>query len=176
MSDIIIERKWCMPSRHTFTIKPIKELLEEELTKGIWLDPFAGENSPVPIKYRNDLNPDIKAKYHMDAIEFLKQFEDGSVDGILHDPPYSFRQATECYKKFGRENLGNGGITNMKYWKLVKDEAARVIKPEGKAICFGWNSMGLGKNRGFKMKRVLLVPHGGSQNDTLVTVEVKRNG
>lgn len=33
--------------------------------------------------------------------------------------------------------------------------------------------MGLGKTRGFEMQRILLVPHGGSKNDTLVTVEVK---
>ncbi len=45
----------------------------------------------------------------------------------------------------------------------------------GKAICFGWSSMGLGKNRGFEMKRILLVPHGGSKNDTIVTVETKLN-
>ena len=54
-----------------------------------------------------------------------------------------------------------------------QDEIARIIKPKGIAICFGWNSMGLGKNRGFKMIEILLVPHGGSKNDTIVTVELK---
>jgi len=33
--------------------------------------------------------------------------------------------------------------------------------------------MGIGKNRGFEMTRILLVPHGGSKNDTIVTVETK---
>jgi hypothetical protein len=33
--------------------------------------------------------------------------------------------------------------------------------------------MGLGKNRGFEMQRILLVAHGGSKNDTMVTVELK---
>ena len=33
--------------------------------------------------------------------------------------------------------------------------------------------MGLGENRGFTMMRILLVPHGGSKNDTIVTVEQK---
>ena len=61
----------------------------------------------------------------------------------------------------------------MKYWADCKNEIARIIKPGGKAICFGWNSMGLGKNRGFKMERILLVPYGGSKNDTIVTVEKK---
>lgn len=30
------------------------------------------------------------------------------------------------------------------------------------------------KNRGFEMLEVLLVPYGGSKNDTIVTVEAKR--
>lgn len=63
----------------------------------------------------------------------------------------------------------------MGYWSDVKDEMARIIKPGGKVICFGWNSMGLGKNRGFEMKRILLVAHGGSKNDTIVTVEIKKS-
>jgi hypothetical protein len=33
--------------------------------------------------------------------------------------------------------------------------------------------MGLGKSRGFKMERLLLVPHGGDHNDTICTVEIK---
>ena len=61
----------------------------------------------------------------------------------------------------------------MKYWSDCKNEIARILKPGGKAICFGWSSMGIGKNRGFEMKRILLVPHGGSRNDTICTVEIK---
>lgn len=55
----------------------------------------------------------------------------------------------------------------------VKDEIARLIRPGGKAICYGWNSMGLGKSRGFILREVLLVPHGGSRNDTICTVDVR---
>lgn len=65
--------------------------------------------------------------------------------------------------------------TSMKYWSEVKNEMARIIRPGGKAICFGWNSMGLGINRGFEMLEILLVPHGGSKNDTIVTVEKRRD-
>jgi hypothetical protein len=35
-----IERVWAMPNKWTFTIKPIKEMLSEELTDGLWVDPF----------------------------------------------------------------------------------------------------------------------------------------
>lgn len=166
---MIIERKWAMSNKWTFTIPPIRDLLEEEMTDGVWVDPFAGENSPASIT--NDLNPDRRADCHMDALDFLRSFADASVDGVLFDPPYSPRQVRECY-----DNIGKGlkwyGRAN--FWSDVKNEMARIIKPGGKALCFGWNSMGCGIGRGFDMTRILLVPHGGFKNDTICTVEVKR--
>jgi hypothetical protein len=69
--------------------------------------------------------------------------------------------------------LLNTKPTSMKYWADCKGEISRILKSGGKAICFGWTSMGLGKGRGFEMQRILLVPHGGSKNDTIVTVEIK---
>jgi DNA modification methylase len=131
---------------------------------------FAGENSPAQIT--NDLNPERPTTHHMDALEFLKTFADKSVDGVLYDPPYSITQAAECYRSYGKEKL-EISISNMKYWSSCKDEVARILKPNGKAICFGWSSMGVGLKRGFTMNRILLVPHGGSKNDTICTVETK---
>jgi hypothetical protein len=58
-------------------------------------------------------------------------------------------------------------------WKLCKDNIARILKPHGRVICCGWNTNGLGKNRGFEMTAILDVVHGGSKNDTLVTLEYK---
>ena len=63
-----INRVWAMPSKDTFTIKPIKELLQRyEVGRG-WIDPFAGNYSPA--EYTNDLNPDTKAICHTDEIKF----------------------------------------------------------------------------------------------------------
>lgn len=168
---IKIERKWAMPNKWTFSICPIRQLLQEEVTAGLWIDPFAGENSPASIT--NDLNPQRATGYHMDALEFLRMFETGSVDGVLYDPPYSPRQVKECYDSIGLSGLWDG---RMSFWSDTKNEIARIIKPHGKVICFGWNSMGCGKRRGFEMTRILLVPHGGSRNDTICTVEVKQEG
>jgi len=169
-----IERKWAMPSRWTFTIKPIKELLVEEVgsgmfVKGSWIDPFAGMNSPAQLT--NDLNPERKTTHHMEAIDFLKLFPDESVDGVLFDPPYSPRQVKECYEGIGLNCTSEQ--TKQSFYSNAKNEIKRVLKKGGKAICFGWTSMGLGKSRGFEMQRILLVPHGGSKNDTIVTVEIK---
>lgn len=167
----MIERKWAIPNRWTFKNKPIADLLREEMDGGIWVDPFAGEHSPANIT--NDLNLERPTMYHMDAIDFLRTFEDDSVDGVLYDPPYSQRQVKECYDGI------QGGLKwdgRMTFWSESKNEVARIVKPTGKVICFGWNSMGLGEKRGFKMQRILLVPHGGSRNDTICTVEVKQDG
>lgn len=164
-----IERIWAMPSAWTFTIKPIRELLKEEVDtdKEIWFDPFAGLHSPA--QYRNDLNQEMNAQDHEDALEWLKKIH--NADGILLDPPYSNRQVSEHYKKAGIKVTG--WHTSSAWGKSIKDEAARAIKKGGKVICFGWSSMGLGKGRGFRMDRILLVPHGGSKNDTIVTIETK---
>lgn len=154
-----IERIWAMPNKWTFTIPPIRLLLQETVGSGNWIDPFAGENGGVYADYTNDIERD-----GMDALTFLNGFADNFADGIIYDPPYSITQA----RMYGKKEFAS-----MAYWANVKNEMARVIKPGGKAICFGWSSMGLGKNRGFEMKCILLVPHGGSKNDTIVTVEIK---
>ena len=158
---IKFERIWAMPNRWTFTIKPIRELLKQEVN-GYWIDPFAGYNSPA--QDTNDLDKEAPTRLHLDALQFLKGFENEIADGVLYDPPYSITQARQYGKK---------EHASMKYWADCKNEMARIIKSGGKAICFGWSSMGLGKGRGFKLKRILLVPHGGSKNDTIVTVERK---
>lgn len=166
---MLIERKWAMPNKWTFKIKPIAELLKEEIKQGeLWIDPFAGEYSPANIT--NDLNPERATMYHLEALDFLHTFDNCSVDGVLYDPPYSQRQVKECYDSVQGNIKWDGKMT---FWSLSKNEISRIIKPGGKVICFGWNSMGCGKNRGFEMERILLVPHGGSRNDTICTVERK---
>ena len=94
-----IDRIWAMPSKNTFQIKPIKEMLTEEITEGLWIDPFANTNKFAQIT--NDLNPEFDTTYHMDALDFLRLFDDKSIDGVLYDPPFSPRQVSVCYNDFG---------------------------------------------------------------------------
>lgn len=165
-----ISRQWAMPSRWTFTIKPIANLLERVVTDTEnWIDPFAGENSPAG--ETNDLNPAKKVKHHLQAVDFLKLFDDESKTGVLFDPPYSPRQIKEVYDEIG---LSLSQVdTQAKFWSQCKDEIARIVAPGGTVVSFGWNSQGMGKTRGFSLVEVLLVPHGGMHNDTIVTVETK---
>ena len=167
---MLIERAWAMPNKNTFDIHPIRKLIAEELGEDtFWIDPFANCNHIADVT--NDLNPIFDTDYHMDALDFLRMFGSKSVDGVLYDPPYSPRQVSECYKNFGIEVTQE--TTRASFWSNHKKEISRIVKPSGKVITFGWNSGGIGAKYGFKIKRILLVAHGGWHNDTICTVEVK---
>lgn len=169
-NSIRIERIWSMPNKNTFEIPPIKALLEEEVDLSkYWIDPFANRNKIASVT--NDLNLEYDTDYHLDALDFLKLFEDASVDGVLYDPPYSPRQVSECYNDVGYTVTWD--TTKASFWGNHKREISRIVKIGGKVITFGWNSGGIGYKYGFEIERILLVPHGGWHNDTICTVEVK---
>jgi len=164
-----INRMWAMPSKWTFTIKPIAELVKRYVGNGKgWIDPFAGMNSPA--EYTNDLNPKMLAKEHIEASVFCNKLY-WNYKGILFDPPYSYRQVTEHYKIIGRKATQLD--TSSRFYNRVMDAVFNKIQLDGIAISFGWNSSGFGKQRGFKIIEILLVCHGGHHNDTIVTVEKK---
>lgn len=137
-----------MPSHETFSILPIKKLIKEELGTD-FVDPF-----PYP--------------FERDALEYLMEFSDESVEKLAFDPPYSVRQLKEKYQKAGLSYE-----TRPTYWRHLKEEISRIIKPNGTVISFGWNSGGIGITLGFEITRILLVAHGGIHNDTICTVEKK---
>lgn len=165
---MILTRKWAMPSKHTFKIKPIARLLERYAGNGEgWIDPFAGENSIA--EFTNDINPEKPTKFHLHAKEFAGQMI-GEFNGVLFDPPYSLTQVKQCYAGMGMDLFKD----DANYFPHnVKSIIAPKIKQGGYAISFGWNSQGFGKNMGFKIIEVLIVPHGRGHNDTIVTVEIK---
>jgi len=167
--NISFNRVWAMPNKLTFTIKPIK-IRVEKYCKGVVIDPFANQSEYGTIT--NDLNPAFKTNYNLDALTFLKLIKPSSADVVLYDPPYSITQAAQCYNSYGKDKLEQS-VANMGYWAKCKDEVGRILKPNGIAIICGWSSNGVGKGRGFEMLEVLIVPHGGSKNDTIVTVERK---
>jgi len=141
-----IERVWAMPNKRTFDIKPIHQMMQEEYWKtGIHCDMI----DPFPYDYSKD------------ATDYLIDCE--SQPFGVFDPPYSPRQLKECYNGKGEYD------TKASTWSKWKDLLAEKIN--NKCISFGWNSGGLGKSRGFKITRILLVAHGGMHNDTICTVE-----
>ena len=146
----MIKRVWAMPNHRTFDIKPIKEFIKENIGSD-YVDPF-----PYPFKE--------------DAIAYLKKIKTSSKSSLVFDPPYSQRQLKEMYHSNG---LSLDHPMNNSYWSNCKKEIARIIKPNGKVISFGWNSGGIGKKNGFEIEKILLVNHGSQHNDTICTLEVK---
>ncbi len=165
-----IRRVWAMPSPWTFHISVIKELILKYMkSEERWIDPFAGTN-PFAIDLSNDLNPNHPTTFHMDVVEFLEYLHDwdeatkARFNGALFDPPYTLHQSNQVYKGFGLR----------KPVSLAKDLIAPLIKQGGYVLSFGHNSGGMGINRGFKLVEILLVPHGGSHDDTICVVERKK--
>ena len=167
---IKMSRARAAPCAWTFTIKPIAALLSQYVPEGGkgWIDPFAGNNSPA--EFTNDQHPDRNAKYHMDSEEFCKLLP-GPFDGLLYDPPYSYRQVSEHYKEIGKK--ARSIDTSANFYNRVMNAVCDKIVPGGYAISFGWNSNAFGPNRVFEIIEVLLVAHGQHHNDTIVTVERK---
>lgn len=159
-----------MPNKNTFSIKPIGEVIEK-YKFGKSIDPFANSNKLASIT--NDLDKSFDTDYHLDALDFVKLFEDNSIDTVLFDPPYSPRQISECYKALGKSV--NMETTQSSFWAKLKKEISRVTKENGICITCGWNSGGIGKTNGFEIEEILLVAHGGWHNDTIITIERKKN-
>lgn len=165
---MILNRVWAMPNKWTFKIKPIADLLHKYNVGKGWVDPFAGKTSMAELT--NDHNPANPAKYHMDALEFVRILAPGW-KGCVFDPPYSISEVKRHYDMMGMtydwKTDPTAGFTK------VRDVAAKKIIIGGHVIYFGWNSNAFGKKRGFEIVEILLVAHGGNRNDTIVTVEKK---
>lgn len=81
-----ITRAFAPANKRTFSIKAVRQIIERYATGKI-IDPFANESRIADIT--NDIDTQYDTDYHMDATEFLKMFENDSVDTVLYDPPYS---------------------------------------------------------------------------------------
>jgi hypothetical protein len=174
---MIMNRAFARANAWTFESKPIVELLDRYVGDGQgWVDPFAGHSTLC--EFRNDMNPEQSQPHMMEAVvyttTYLQPFllQTGRVlNGCVFDPPYSYRQVSEHYKQLGLKATSMD--TSANFTIRVKRAIAPLIKVGGYAITCGWNSNGFGKNLGFEIEEILLVAHGLTHNDTIVTVERK---
>ena len=72
-----MDRFWAMPSKYTFEIKPIRELLMQYMPNGLVIDPFANKSKLASVT--NDLDTSYDTDFHLDATDFLAMFQDASV-------------------------------------------------------------------------------------------------
>ncbi len=168
-----IRREWAMPNKNTFDIQPIRLFVEKYLdVSSVSVDPFARNKRWAT--HTNDLNPNTKAEHHLDALGFLELLKARGVkvDLIIFDPPYSLEQCKRSYEninlKFTYEMTHRVGR-----WKADKSLFDEIIELNGIVLSFGWNSIGMGINRGYALEEMLVVCHGGAHNDTICIAERK---
>jgi len=126
-------------------------------------DPFARNCKWA--NHTNDIDKKTSAIHHMDALEYLKTFEDGVIDVLLFDPPFSQHQADTKYD--GHVNIYTDGA----YLSAVYFECSRVLKHGGRFLKLGYNS-----NRPsptFVLKEMWVTRFGGNRNDVIMTLWVK---
>jgi hypothetical protein len=111
----------------------------------------------------------------MKAVDFLMLLKERNIvaDLVYFDPPYSLRQVKECYNNIGTELEYKETING--YWKVEKDLINKVTIPGAVVLSFGWNSIGMGIQRGFEIEEIMLICHGGAHNDTICMAERKVN-
>jgi hypothetical protein len=141
-----------MPKRNITRIPVVNDLLMEVFGERDVEDPFCTSR------------PD----YYGYAPEWMHERTYQSVDALLLRPPTTWAQAQSYVKAHGESWDGT-----TKWWSLLKHEAARIVSVGGIVVSIGWDSNGLGKNRGFQMERVLYVAHGSHWRDSVITVERK---
>jgi len=151
----------CPLNRYTFSVRPMKEWVETNC-EGETLNLFAGKTKLLVNEIRNDLDGEMLADYHMDALAFVLDWNGEKFNTVLLDPPYAYRKSMEMYK----------GIIASPFRQL-KDAIPDILKDNGIVITFGYHSTVMGTGRGFKVERICLFSHGGAIHDTIATIERK---
>lgn len=169
---------WSMPATNgdTFLVKPIRKFVDKYIAllpkDAVIIDPFARNCKIATIT--NDLNPETTADFHKDSVDFLKMFEGEPVSPslVLFDPPYSPHQVKELYDSIGLKSVQQVGHRTAS-WKVERDIISSFQKSGDYVLSFNWNTVGMGKKRGYRKLEVLVVCHGACHNDTLCVAEVK---
>lgn len=175
MNSYPITRYVSPPNKNTFSVKPIGEFVKKYLAKAtISIDPFARDAELAT--YTNDLNPNTKAQYHLDAQTFLEELVKQKVcaDLVIFDPPYSPRQIKEAYEGVGRK-VTMQDTQNCVLYSRVRNVIPQLLTPNGICLSFGWNSNGLGKKHNFEIIEIVLVSHSAAHNDTICIAEQRRS-
>lgn len=158
--------EWSMPNRWTFQIPCIGAFVARHLHgKKVVVDPFAGRSGFAT--HANDI-----AISKRDSREWLDELITAGLqaDAVLFDPPYSPRQISECYKEAGRV-VGMKDTQSAVLYAEIRERLDMVLKPDGIALCFGWQSSGFGKR--YTTEEIMLVQHGGAHNDTICVAQRK---
>lgn len=163
-------RYWQMPNSETFSIPIIGSFVKKYLSRSrVSVDPFARNKRWAT--YTNDLNPETEAEHHLECEDFLRHLAENGVkaDLLIFDPPYSPRQISEVYSSIGIQATMQD--TQSSTWTNWRNALIPVCSPDATVLSFGWNTVGMGKDRGFEIVEIMLVCHGGAHSDTICMAE-----
>jgi hypothetical protein len=164
----------CSLNRATFKVDKIRDWIEAQCKDKTVLNLFGGiTRLRGCAEISNDLNqwfiPDkgadplkIETTYHMDALECVKMLaaQGKKFQRIVLDPPYSYRKSMEMYQgKFSS------------HFKQICDVIPQVLTSDGKVVTFGYHSIIMGEDRGFRVAEICLFAHGGAMRTTIATIE-----
>ena len=159
MKTLHFEHIRCPLHRYTFSVNAIRNWVEQTC-EGRVLNLFAGKTKLAVDETRNDLDPEMPADHHQDALAFLRGWPGEKFHTILLDPPYAYRKSIELYK---------GMICSP--FRQLKDALPDCLEPGGLVITFGYHSVVMGRNRNFQTERLAMFSHGGAIHDTIASVE-----
>lgn len=156
------------PKRYTFEAPKVREWTEKHC-KGKVLNLFAGKTVLKVDEVRNDIDPEVPADVHLDALVFINRWIESlsldknfKFDTVILDPPWNYRKAREKY-----EGRWIGKLTK------VKNLLSQILNDNGRVISWGYDTVGMSKSRGFKKIAICLVCHNGDHNDSIGLVEEK---
>lgn len=147
------------PKRWTFEQPRLKEWVES-FCHGKVLNLFAGKVRLCVDEVRVDLSPEYSPDVLMDCRDFLKEWKGDHFDTAILDPPYTIRKGRE---KYGGRFIGR--------FREVKDLLLHQLAPGARVITLGWDTVRMGRGRGFQKIAACIICHGGDHNDTLCVVE-----
>ncbi len=130
------------------------------------IDPFA-RNDTTAYPHTNDINPNTSAVHHVDALEFLKTYENETFEIGLLDPPFSDRMSKD---KYGTSNLYAADSQKMRKIEL---QLGNLIKHNGVIIKFGYNSSR--PHPGYECEDVEIWNLGACRNDIIVSIWRRKN-
>lgn len=148
--------------RYTFECPKIKQRVEDN-SSGRCLNLFAGITKLNLDEVRNDIDTNALADYNKDAVDFVKEWDWEPFDTIILDPPYAYRKAMEMYQ---------GNYTSR--FKMLADELQRIVKPTTKIISLWYHSTFMGNVRWYKLEKLCVFAHWGSQHCTIWIIETKK--
>jgi len=137
-----------------------------EKQKQFVIDPFA-RNCEWAYPNTNDINPETKAQYNMDALDFIEMHEPGSFAIGLLDPPFSARMEKD---KYGTANLYAADSAHM---RAIEKALGNIIQTNGFIIKLGYNSSS--PHPSFQFVNGEIWNLGACRNDIICSIWQKKN-